>query len=91
MKFIVETNLKKQGILPATFSDPKDYDLIDQDASLSTEGLTDLAPKSTLTLVVTPKSGTPFKLQLNHTMSADQIQWFKAGSALNMIAQQAHL
>ena len=55
---------------------------------LSTIGLSDLAPKSDLSLLVTPTSGESFKIKLNHTMSTDQIKWFKAGSALNMIAQQ---
>lgn len=80
--------MKKQGILPVTFANPADYELIDKDAMLSTIGLSDLAPKSDLSLLVTPTSGESFKIKLNHTMSTDQIKWFKAGSALNMIAQQ---
>eukprot|EP00842_Homolaphlyctis_polyrhiza_P003954 jgi/Hompol1/455/HPOL_005312-RA len=83
---IHETNLKKQGILPLTFADPADYDRIPEFASFSTVGLTSLAPGSTVTLVVTPVDKPAFKIPLVHTMSIDQIEWFKAGSALNLIA-----
>lgn len=86
---MIETNLKKQGILPVTFKNESDYELIYEDAILSTKGLESIAPKSKLELIVTPSKGRPFTLELNHTMSSDQIEWFKAGSALNMIAQQS--
>lgn len=83
---IHETNLKKQGILPATFANPDDYDKVTEGASVSTKGVTTLAPGSKLTMHVTLKSGEEIDIPLNHTMSVDQIEWFKAGSALNMIA-----
>jgi aconitase A len=85
---IHETNLKKQGILPATFLNSKDYELIPQDAILETQGLENLAPGSRLTLKVSTKE-TVLELPLQHTMSVDQIHYFKAGSALNMIAAQS--
>jgi aconitase A len=85
---IHETNLKKQGILPLTFKNPSDYERIPEDALLSTRGLESLAPDSRVVLIV--KSGTDtFEVELLHTMSTDQIGWFKAGSALNMIAAQS--
>ena len=86
---IHETNLKKQGILPLTFQNPSDYDLIPEDCHLSTRGLTGIAPGSPITLIVTSSLlDKPLEIPLNHTMSNDQIEWFKAGSALNMIASQ---
>jgi aconitate hydratase len=85
---IHETNLKKQGVLPATFENPEDYDLITEGCRLSTEGLTELAPGSALTLTVTYPDGSAKAIALKHTMSVDQIEYFKAGSALNMIAAQ---
>jgi aconitase A len=84
---IHETNLKKQGILPMTFVNPDDYERIPENALLSTKGLENLAPGSSVILVVKPQSGPSFEINLNHTMSKDQISWFQAGSALNMIAQ----
>ncbi|KAJ3184367.1 aconitate hydratase [Gaertneriomyces sp. JEL0708] len=83
---IHETNLKKQGILPLTFADPADYDRIPENATISTRGLVDITPGSQVVLIVSPASGAPFEVNVCHTMSADQIEWFKAGSALNMIA-----
>jgi aconitase A len=84
---IHETNLKKQGILPLTFANPDDYEKIPENALLSTKGLANFTPESKITLVVKPQNGSSFEIDLKHTMSSDQISWFKAGSALNMIAQ----
>ncbi|KAJ3304365.1 aconitate hydratase [Kappamyces sp. JEL0829] len=84
---IHETNLKKQGILPLTFKNESDYDRIPQDASVSTIGVKSLAPKSPVTLRVQPKGQPSFDIELVHTMSDDQVQWFRAGSALNTLAQ----
>lgn len=81
---IHETNLKKQGMLPLTFADPADYDRVKGTDEVSILGLTELAPGSQLTLRV--KGGADIKL--NHTMNANQIGWFKAGSALNLIAAE---
>jgi aconitase A len=86
---IHETNLKKQGILPLTFKNPDDYERIPENALLSTRGLKDFSPSSVVTLIVKEQSGRTFEIELQHTMSRDQAEWFKAGSALNMIAAQA--
>lgn len=83
---IHETNLKKQGMLPLTFNDPADYDKIQEDDRLSIIGLTEIAPDKQLTLVMKHKDGSEDKAKLNHTMNDNQIKWFKAGSALNLIA-----
>lgn len=87
---IHETNLKKQGILPLVFSDPASYDLIPEDATIQTVGLTSLAPGSKVILVVTGGDGQTVKIDCVHTMSDDQIKWFEYGSALNYVkaAQQ---
>jgi aconitase A len=85
---IHETNLKKQGVLPLTFKNPDDYEKITEDSLLSTRGLEQLAPDSSVTLLV-QAGDQSFEVPLLHTMSESQIQWFKAGSALNMIASQS--
>ena len=82
---IHETNLKKQGILPLTFADPAVYDRIGEDDRLGTVGLADLAPGSPVTVTVTTPEGEVWDFEGNHTMSDDQIAWFKAGSALAVI------
>jgi aconitate hydratase len=84
---IHETNLKKQGMLPLTFVTPADYDKIQEGDKLSIIGLTELKPEKQLTLVITHNDGTKETALLNHTMNEAQIKWFKAGSALNLIAQ----
>jgi aconitate hydratase len=85
---IHETNLKKQGILPLTFADPADYDRIGEDDRMSIVGLADLAPNTPVRVVVTPASGDPWSFLANHSMSGEHIEWFKAGSALNIIRKQ---
>jgi aconitate hydratase A / 2-methylisocitrate dehydratase len=85
---IHETNLKKQGMLPLTFANPADYDKIEEDDKISILGLKDLAPNKQLKLVIKHKDGSQDEAELNHTMNEAQIKWFKAGSALNLIAQQ---
>ncbi len=84
---IHETNLKKQGVLPLTFADPSDYDKIREDDKLSIIGLKDLAPGKPLKLVIKHKDGSTDEAVLNHTLNENQIEWFKAGSALNLIAK----
>jgi len=84
---IHETNLKKQGMLPLTFVNPSDYDKINEDDKLSIVGLKDLAPEKQLKLVIMHKDGKQDEAILNQTMNEAQIKWFKAGSALNLIAQ----
>ena len=81
---IHETNLKKQGILPLTFADAKDYDKIEMNDRLSVVDLGQLAPGKPVTVVIHKPSGE-VKIQANHSMTAQQITWFKAGSALNAL------
>jgi aconitate hydratase len=85
---IHETNLKKQGMLPLTFSDPKDYDRIEQNDRVSIVGLAGLEPGKPVTLRIRKPDGRTEEILVKHTMTREQIAWFKAGSALN--AAQAH-
>jgi aconitate hydratase len=85
---IHETNLKKQGIVPATFADPADYDEIGEEDRLGTEGLAGLAPGEPLTITVTRPDGSTWSFPVNHTFSQEQVEWFKAGSALAVIRRQ---
>ncbi len=85
---IHETNLKKQGVLPLTFDDPADYDKIQEDDKLSIVGLKDLAPGKQVKLIIKHADGSTEEAMLNHTLNENQIEWFKAGSALNLIAAQ---
>jgi aconitate hydratase A / 2-methylisocitrate dehydratase len=82
---IHETNLKKQGMVPLTFADPADYDRIGEDDRIAVRGLADLAPGRQVTVEVTPPSGDTWSFRTDHTFSEDQVDWFKAGSALNII------
>ncbi|TPX57236.1 3-isopropylmalate dehydratase [Spizellomyces sp. 'palustris'] len=86
---IHETNLKKQGVLPLTFADPKDYDKIEPTDKVSIIGLTSFAPGKPVTLRLTKKDGKKVDITLNHTFNEGQIAWFKAGSALNLMAAAA--
>jgi len=83
---IHETNLKKQGVLPLTFADPADYDKIDPTDKISILGLKTLTPGVPLTAKFTKADGSSFEIKLNHTLNQGQIEWFKAGSALNLLA-----
>ncbi len=83
---IHEANLKKQGVLPLTFANPNDYDKIRFDDAIDVTGLTDLAPGSQVTLVVRHSDGTTDTIECQHTMSDEHIDWFRAGSALNLLA-----
>jgi aconitate hydratase len=85
---IHETNLKKQGVLPLTFANPADYEKIQAFDRVSITGLADLAPGSVLLMTIAHSDGSKDSFKVNHTMSVQQIEWFKAGSALNMIASQ---
>ena len=78
--------MKKQGILPLTFVDESDYDKIEEHSKITTKGIEDLAPGSPVSIIVTPLEGKAFEIPLAHSMSKDQIEWFKAGSALNLVA-----
>ncbi len=86
---IHETNLKKQGILALTFSDPKDYEKILEDDLLTIEGLDTFSPESDLKLLIQHSNGNQESLLLKHTFNKTQIDWFKAGSSLNYIGQHA--
>lgn len=86
---IHETNLKKQGMLPLTFTNSADYDKIQEDDKLSIIGLIDLAPGKQVKLVIKHKDSSQDEIQLNHTFNESQIAWFKAGSALNLIASKS--
>ncbi len=82
---IHETNLKKQGVLPLTFVSGADYDLIQETDRVDILGLTELAPGSTVTAVFHHVDGSDSVLSLIHCLNAEQIAWFKAGSALNFL------
>jgi len=81
---IHETNLKKQGLLALTFSDPAHYDKIQENDRISVVGLRDFAPGKAVQCIVRHSNGTTETLNLNHSYSQPQIEWFKAGSALNL-------
>ncbi|MFP5041927.1 aconitate hydratase [Parasediminibacterium sp. JCM 36343] len=85
---IHETNLKKQGMLALTFADKSDYDKILEDDTIDIIGLTSFAPGTPLTLVFTHADGTADTIVANHTYNQQQIEWFKAGAALNIIKKQ---
>jgi aconitate hydratase len=80
---IHQTNLKKQGVLPLMFVNPKDYDVIGENDRISVLGLKDLAPKKNLTVQILKPDDTILNIEVRHTMTAEQIKWFQAGSALN--------
>jgi aconitate hydratase len=85
---IHETNLKKQGMLALTFANKEDYDKIQEDDTIDITGLTSFAEGKPLTLVLNHKDGKKDEIKVNHTYNAQQIEWFKAGSALNIIKKQ---
>jgi len=85
---IHETNLKKQGMLGITFADPADYDKVQEDDTIDIQGLTSFAPGKQLTVVLHHKDGSSDSFAVNHTYNAQQIEWFKAGGALNIIRKQ---
>ncbi len=85
---IHETNLKKQGMLGLTFANEADYDLIKEDDTFNFVDLVDFAPNKQLTLEVVHADGSKDTIMLNHSYNAQQIEWFKAGSALNLIKAQ---
>jgi aconitate hydratase len=86
---IHETNLKKQGMLGLTFANPTDYDLIQENDSIDIVGLTSFAPGKQLQVVLNHADGSVDTIQVNHTYNEGQIEWFKAGSALNLIKAKA--
>ncbi|HTN42375.1 MAG TPA: aconitate hydratase [Nitrospiria bacterium] len=82
---IHETNLKKQGILPLTFADPKDYDKFEPKDRISVLGLSGLAPGKPVEVVIHKTDGKELKIEANHSLTQQQIGWFEAGSALNAL------
>jgi aconitate hydratase len=85
---IHETNLKKQGMLAITFNDKADYDKIQEDDTIDIVGLKTFAPGEQLTVVLNHKDGSKEEILVNHTYNDQQIDWFKAGGALNVIRKE---
>ena len=86
---IHETNCKKQGLLPLTFKNSEDYDKVRGDDIVDLEGVTQLAPNSVVTMVCHHKDGSTDRFPLVHSFNENQIEWFKAGSALNLMNERA--
>ena len=82
---IHETNLKKQGMLGLTFADKNDYNKIQEDDTIDINGLTTFTPGKQLEMVLNHKDGSKDTIKVNHSYNAQQIEWFKAGGALNII------
>jgi aconitate hydratase len=85
---IHETNLKKQGMLGITFANEADYDFIQEDDTFNFTDLELFTPEKPLNIEVVHSDGTTHTITTNHTYNAQQIQWFKEGSALNLIKKQ---
>jgi aconitate hydratase len=85
---IHETNLKKQGMLGLTFENENDYNLIKEDDTFNFIDLFNFSEENSLTLELVHNDGKTDNLILNHTYNKAQIEWFKAGSALNLIREQ---
>ena len=85
---IHETNLKKQGMLGLTFANESDYDKIQENDTFNFVDLADFSEGKQLTLEVVHSDGSTDTIMLNHTYNEAQIEWFKAGSALNLIKMQ---
>jgi len=86
---IHETNLKKQGMLALTFANKEDYNLVQEDDSIDVIGLTSFTPGKSLQLVLHHADGSTHTIEANHSYNQQQIEWFKAGGALNVIRSQA--
>lgn len=85
---IHETNLKKQGMLALTFANKADFDKIQEDDTIDIIGLKDFRPDKQLTIVLNHSDGKTEQFNVNHTYNENQIEWFKAGGALNIIRSQ---
>ncbi len=85
---IHETNLKKQGMLALTFTDKSDYDLVRQDDVVSIPDFSSMAPGKNLTIKLDHADGTSNNFEVSHTYNQAQIDWVKAGSALNKIREE---
>ena len=86
---IHETNLKKQGILALTFNNKSDYDKIFEDDTFNIIGLTEFNTDENLNCEICHLDGTKDTIELKHTYNKNQIEWFKAGSALNLISKKS--
>jgi aconitate hydratase len=82
---IAETNLKKQGVLPLTFADPADYEKVQRGDRVSVHGLADLSPGAPLRVTLHHEDGSEAELEARHTLNEEQIAWYRAGSALNLL------
>jgi aconitate hydratase len=82
---IAETNLKKQGVLSLRFADPALYEKVQEQDRVSLRGLSQLAPGRSLTITFHHADGSEDSGEVGHTLNADQIDWFRAGSALNLL------
>jgi len=85
---IHESNLKKQGVLPLTFADPADYERVREEDRITLTNLRDLAPGLPVTALLHHSDGTVETIELRHTLNQEQIAWFRAGSALNLLRRQ---
>jgi aconitate hydratase len=85
---IHETNLKKQGVLPLVFANPADYDRILVDDRVAVTGLKDLTPGRPVTVELHHSDGTTETFEAKHSLNDDQVEWFKAGSALNVLREE---
>ncbi|HXQ22043.1 MAG TPA: aconitate hydratase [Candidatus Acidoferrales bacterium] len=85
---IHETNLKKQGMLPLVFENPADYDKVQETDRVSIVGLKDLAPGKPVTVILHHAGGKDEAIRCRHSFSAEQIAWFKAGAALNLLREE---
>ena len=86
---IHETNLKKQGVLALTFSQESDYDLIRQDDTIDIVGLDSLDPGQPVKCILNHSDGSRHEISLSHSYSKFQLEWFRAGSALNVLRSSA--
>jgi aconitate hydratase len=86
---IHETNLKKQGVLPLTFADAADYERIRVDDRLSFKGLDEIKPGSTIAVEILHTDGARETISVRHSLTPEQIGWFQAGSALNLIRRKS--
>ena len=85
---IHETNLKKQGMLALTFANKEDYNKVQEDDNIDINGLNDFAPGKSLSIVLNHADGSSNTIEVNHTYNEQQIEWFKAGGALNIIRKK---
>ena len=85
---IHESNLKKQGILPLTFANPADYDKVREDDRVSLLDLAHLSPGKPVKMLLSHSDGAKEEVILNHSLNTEQIEWFKAGSALNYMRRK---